>query len=111
MEHLKTINVNNCARCAGNHNNLRCEPLSHPTTHTHYAICPVTEEPILVCDEGLGMTYADRLIHELISDVQPGYLEEQPGSISMSTGKNFIRILNDDVAGTTVEIRMIKAEW
>jgi hypothetical protein len=43
------ININNCARCGGNHKNISCLQLTRPCEEfTHWAQCPTTLEPIMV---------------------------------------------------------------
>jgi hypothetical protein len=44
-----TTDVKNCARCGGAHNALEFAPLSNPPDDiTHWALCPTTQEPILL---------------------------------------------------------------
>lgn len=46
------IEVENCARCDGEHSSLETKPLNNPPNeYTHYAICPSTKQPILVATD------------------------------------------------------------
>lgn len=41
--------IEGCARCKGTHENIHQRKLARPSgRHTHYAICPTTDEPIMV---------------------------------------------------------------
>lgn len=41
--------LHNCARCGADHYNLEFEPMEHPVEDlTHWAMCPVKHEPILM---------------------------------------------------------------
>lgn len=51
------MNVRNCARCNGNHDDLVFRPLLQPilddegkAVWTHWALCPTTGEPILMVE-------------------------------------------------------------
>ncbi|MFB6373847.1 MAG: hypothetical protein ABEN55_12235 [Bradymonadaceae bacterium] len=46
------MEVENCARCGGDHN-VKAIPFDRPpeTGHSHYAECPTTGDPILVKTE------------------------------------------------------------
>jgi hypothetical protein len=48
-------NVRRCARCAGDHDDVTFLPFTKPNvvgstgiTYTHFAMCPTTNEPILL---------------------------------------------------------------
>ena len=44
--------IRNCARCGGSHIHVPIQRFSQPCrTHTHFATCPTTREPILVTVE------------------------------------------------------------
>lgn len=48
-----TINLCQCCRCGGPHEGLRLKKLSRPSSigilvFTHWAMCPIAGEPILV---------------------------------------------------------------
>lgn len=44
-----TQGVTNCARCGGDHRAIEYRPFtSKPPSHTHFGICPDTNEPILL---------------------------------------------------------------
>lgn len=47
---IKEINVLSCARCGGNHGNLKFIKLVNPDEFTHYGICPKTKDPILLAE-------------------------------------------------------------
>lgn len=51
-------NVVSCARCGENHDNLVFNKMGNPTFagHTHFALCPVTGEPIMLWIEAAGTT-------------------------------------------------------
>lgn len=50
----KLLDIKNCSRCGGHHDQLRFEMLLHPVycnafeTMTHWAPCPTNSQPILV---------------------------------------------------------------
>jgi len=46
MEPLIT-DIRNCARCGKNHNSLIFSPLDNHDRYTHFAICPISGQPIL----------------------------------------------------------------
>lgn len=55
MKNEFNIGVSGCARCGGNHEDLVAKPFTKPVydnehllSATHFAMCPTTEEPILV---------------------------------------------------------------
>lgn len=37
-----------CARCAQTHTDIEFKPLTNPARYTHWATCPVTDEPIMM---------------------------------------------------------------
>jgi len=42
------VDVKRCARCGQNHNALVFHRLTNPSAYTHWAMCPITNEPILL---------------------------------------------------------------
>ena len=43
------INIKNCARCEGDHDQLEFEAFTNPPgKETHFAMCPFYDEPILM---------------------------------------------------------------
>jgi hypothetical protein len=55
MKNQFNIGISGCARCDGNHENLVAKSFTKPVfdderrvVATHFAMCPTTEEPILV---------------------------------------------------------------
>lgn len=49
-----TTDVEDCARCGGDHEIVASPFTRPPENYSHYAVCPETEEPILVAvlDDG-----------------------------------------------------------
>lgn len=42
-----TIEINKCARCGGDHK-LTFEPLTNHDRYTHWSLCPIVSQPILM---------------------------------------------------------------
>lgn len=57
---MESINFSNCARCGNEHKQLEVDKLESPhrdsapgaTTYTHWAMCPETDQPVLVAVVG-----------------------------------------------------------
>ena len=50
-----TTDLINCARCGGNHPKIDFRPLTRPMGRiTHFALCPATVEPVLLCITFVG---------------------------------------------------------
>jgi len=53
--HISVTNLVGCARCHGNHDEMHFEMLTYPVELakepdlTHWASCPTTGEPVLMC--------------------------------------------------------------
>lgn len=42
------VNTKGCARCGNDHDELVFEPLDNHETYSHFAMCPLLNQPILL---------------------------------------------------------------
>lgn len=57
MKDFFTIDVTGCSRCGENHEEINFyEFISIPERYTHWGMCPINEEPILLLIQGTNIT-------------------------------------------------------